>query len=614
MIKYIEYNSIGDDGQQLIIPVNNMMSMTKTASNYSQEIMDYITGMTRRSDRYYVVVNALGSYEVWGANRNGDAFPESGLIHKSLRTDMGTVNDYGYKTFEYYAKFFKHHCNKNPKMNFGEVLYSYWNPILHRVELIVAIDTVTGADIIEELENGDNVGVSMGAKVKFDRCSVCQHKSTTRKEYCKHLALHMGEIVTHDLSQIWSKELGVSIFPGQQVFAFNDFPKFFDLSRVFIGADRISYILGKAASLHKISSLALADAYGVTDMMVDKFAQVLKKSEIDKEVGALGPDDIDGQVNPIDQKIELKNSIDEKMKNIIVAEPAIPNEIIDSVAPTLPLSTIFSTMLGMGIQPKPQEFQRIILIKINAKPIADYLDENNQVFDYTDNSQSQNIDISQNNFSDTLGKILSGLLDQRSAHPSFLEPRLNHTIIKESGIVANDFTVEKKYTINKKLSLLAGIAALYTGLKAKALGYTSKDVAFEFAKRPWLKSIIGGGILYLLLNRLNQEKLSDTLVPASNYSDVLQNTNFSGKLIKQASKENNIITEGMILGAIVLPGAYIYNSYNQDTSYIIKTSKFIKNGLIKASSYINKNNFLNKTLVINEQKEYDLKEKLLKLK
>lgn len=614
MIKYIEYNSIGDDGQQLIIPVNSMMSMTKTASNYSQEIMDYIINMTRRQDRYYVVVNALGSYEVWGANRNGDAFPESGLIHKSLRTDMGTVNDYGYKTFEYYAKFFKHHVNKDPKRSFGEVLYSYWNPVLHRVELIVAIDTITGADIIEELENGDNVGVSMGAKVKFDRCSICQHKSTTRKEYCKHLALHLGEIVTYDLSKIWSKELSVNIFPGQQVFAFNDFPKFFDLSRVFIGADRISYILGKAASLHKISSLALADAYGVTDMMVDKFAQVLKKSEIDKEVGALGPDDIDGQVNPIDQKIELKNSIDEKMKSAIVAEPAIPNEIIDSIAPTLPLSTIFSTMLGMGIQPKPQEFQRIILIKINAKPVADYLDENNQVFDYTDNSKSQNIDISQNNFSDTLGRILSGLLDQRSAHPSFLEPRLNPIIVKESGIVSNDLTEEKKYTINKKLSLLAGIAALYTGLKAKALGYTAKDVAFEFSRRPWLKSIIGGGILYLLLNRLNQEKLSETLVPASNYSDVLQNTNFSGKLTKQASKENNIITEGMVLGTIVLPGAYIYNSYNQDTSYIIKTSKFIRNSLIKASSYINKNNFLNKTLVINEQKEYDLKEKLLKLK
>jgi len=588
--------------------------MTKVASSYAQDIMNYIAHMQRRPDRYYVVINALGSYEVWGANRNGDAFPEAGLTHKSLRTDMGTVNDYGYKTFEYYAKFYKHHVNKDPKRSFGEILYSYWNPILHRVELIVAIDVVTGADVIEDLENGINVAVSMGAKVKFDRCCICQHKSSTRKEYCIHLANHMGDIVTKELADKWTKELGIIIIPGQQVFAFNDFPRFFDLSKVFIGADRTSYALGKAASLNKISSLALADAYGITDILVDKYAQVSKEGEIDKEIGALGPNDIDGRVLSTEQDVALKNTIDNKVKEAIVAEPSIPNNIIDSAAQSLPLGTILSTMLGMGIQPKPQEFQRIVLIKINAKPVADYLDDTSQVFDYKDDSQVQDVDISQNNFSDTLGKIFSGLMPERSAYPEFLEPRLNGAIVKQGGFIEDVQAQDKQYTINKNMGILAGIAALYAGLKMKALGMTSKDLALAFASKPWLRAIVGGGVLYTILNKMNQANAPITNIPASQYSNVLQNTNFSGRLIKQASQGNKGLTERMAIGAVVFPGAYIYNSYGQSSSHIVKTAKWQKDYLLKTASHNAGSKFLQKNLVIDDETTYHLKEKLSKLK
>ena len=53
---------------------------------------------------------------------------------------MGSLNDYGYKTFEYYAYLFKHHVNKDPKKSFGEIIFSHWNPAIQRVELIVAIN------------------------------------------------------------------------------------------------------------------------------------------------------------------------------------------------------------------------------------------------------------------------------------------------------------------------------------------------------------------------------------------------------------------------------------------------------------------------------------------
>ncbi len=84
MIKYVEYEAFDEHGQH-IIPINSMYDMNKTASSYSPELMKIIVNMKRRPDRYYVVINALGSHEVWGSNRNGDGFPESGLIHKSLQ-------------------------------------------------------------------------------------------------------------------------------------------------------------------------------------------------------------------------------------------------------------------------------------------------------------------------------------------------------------------------------------------------------------------------------------------------------------------------------------------------------------------------------------------------
>ena len=95
MIKYIEYDSIDETGKH-IIPVNNLYHMNKTAAGgYSPELMKIILNMKRDPALYYVVVNALGSHEIWGSNRNGDGFPAAGLSHKSLRTDMGTQNDYG---------------------------------------------------------------------------------------------------------------------------------------------------------------------------------------------------------------------------------------------------------------------------------------------------------------------------------------------------------------------------------------------------------------------------------------------------------------------------------------------------------------------------------------
>ena len=579
MIKYVEYDAFDEHGQH-IISVNDLYHMNKMASgSYSPELMKVILNMKRRDDRYYVVINALGSGEVWGCNRNGDFFPESGLTHKSLRTDMGTINEYGYKTFEYLGRLYKHHCNKDPDKSFGDIIFSHWNPIIHRVELIVAININNGKDIIEALDKGEQVSVSMGCRVRYDRCVICDNKASTRGQYCKHLKNYMGQIVDKNLADQWSKETGKRILPGSQVFAFNDFPKFFDISRVYIGADRTSYILGKAASKNHIQySVDIADTLGVTDDMIDKLAMVRKKGEIDKEIsGALGPTDIDkpsndndGIITNISEMDAVRKSLDEKINNTIVAEPQLPTSLLNSMSSALPLETIFSTMFGLGIHPKPVEVQRIVLVRLGEKNLADDLEDSGTIFDTKDNSDPIPIDISDSNFSDTLGRTLMPFLNNRSCFPSMLGPRIQTVIIKTAEQLPWNETEKKEMKVNPALTtILGGLAALYAGLKLKAMGYGPADLISIFNK-PWLRTLISGSIMWKIYNEINkQQNKKDYLPPAYEYANGLPNTKFSGHIIKEAAGKNigGSLGYGLLGGGLILPAAYISNSWNQKSMY-----------------------------------------------
>jgi hypothetical protein len=565
MIKYVEFESINETGLH-ITPINSLYELNKTAAGtYSPELMKVILNMKRQPKRYYAVVNALGSYEYWGCNRNGDAFPESGLKHVSLRTDMGTPNDYGYKTFEYYAKFYLHHVNKNPDRSFGEVIFSHWNSSLHRVELIVAIDTEKAKDIVDALESNTPVMVSMGCRVKYDRCNICDNKAKTREQYCIHLKNHMREVIDASTALKWSRELNRIIKPGIQVCAINDYPRFFDISRVYIGADRTSYILGKAASKGlTILSADIAESFGIKDDDVEKFAMTKKRADIDKEVGSLGPTDMDGSVEKANEISVIRKSIDERMRNTIAAEPELPMDLLDSTAGTIPVANILSTMLGLGIHPTPHEFQRIILIRIGEKPLADRFDENGIVFNSDEDIRPENVDVDSRHFLDVLGKYFLPYLEKRSSFPSFLIPRLTKTASEASDALAI-MGYKPSQPAESIAPILTGLAALYAGLKMKAMGYTAKDLADEFITRPWLRQLVGGGVLYTIFNNINKQPVgaNDILMrPAYDYAGILRDTNFSGH-IKQANMAANVLGTAAIGGAIGYPLAHVVNSYNQ---------------------------------------------------
>lgn len=575
MIKYFEIDRFSEYGSN-IVPAHSNQSLTKLASpGFSPEIERIILSMKRVPEFYYVLMNACGSDSYWSQNRNGDFYPESGLSHLSLRSDMGTEQDYGYKTMEYYGKLYKNHVNKNPKNSFGEVIFSSYNWPLHRMELIVGINKFTGKDIIDSLENDGDVSVSIGCKVKFDVCSICGNMASTKDAYCNHIKNYLRALVTDDMAQKWSRETGRKILPGTLVGTINPYPRFFDISRVYVGADRTAKILTHVASVQPtVSGVDLGEVYGagVTDDMIDKLALLKKKSDIDKQVGGDALSKPQGDIVAIKKSDMLRKAIDAKVENSINSEPMIPNETLDSIATNYPLQNILSTIMGLGITPKPRELQRIILIKIERPDIANYLDDHNMCFNNQEIEQNPiDLKLSDERFNDYIAKALENYIKPRSCFPSFLEERCMMNKQASEGI---DKTLMPTPTIDwpKTLTALGIIGSIYAGLKLSARGKSPADIAKLFIEKPYLRNIIGGGVILTLMNKMigNSQHLDPYISrPASEYPDTLRDPEFTGHVQKYAS-----LGIGNVTSSIALPSSYLVNSYNQKSYSVPSTHLF----------------------------------------
>lgn len=235
---------------------------------------------------------AMGDDELYGGNRNGDAFKkEAGWIEAVEPRDPAVTrllincgNKERHHTFEKYAHVFLHHKNKDPSKSHGNVIKSAHVEPVSRVELMieVPINEVWEGDI-QKLASGQvGPAFSMSCKVPFDVCSYCLHKAASRKFYCDHLKYQMTQI---------TKE-------GHQIRAINDWMTYFDISKVGVGADRIAFGLMKAAELggdHVLSGSEIADElmlfppvgtdpFSLDSAYARKIAALRKLSEMEKQI------------------------------------------------------------------------------------------------------------------------------------------------------------------------------------------------------------------------------------------------------------------------------------------------------------------------------------------
>jgi hypothetical protein len=459
-------------------------SMNKSAAPMLPQVQSYLEKLQPSPTKIYVLVNALGAGEYWGSNINGDWFPEASLIHE------GPV--YGYETF-YQAYPYKHHVNKDPSKSFGKVVLSCWNDAMKRVELIVEIDREKarqfGAeDVCDRLDKGMFPDVSMGCKVPYDLCSKCLdwekyrkaqstfdpsrhrtvgaavlefHKrnpirglSVTRNDYCVHLKTMLNKILED----------------GTKIYAINDYPRFFDISFVFIGADKTAKVMAKLAFADMGN--VVVPAWMVAEQMGYRQPDVYKGFEKVAETDAPGPppgpperSNMEPERTPENERAlvdlfqahrpevtpagiamgldkvraKLREKKAAQLKGAEIIKDVVPSQFAGKVLPARPdiptdildelgkgsLSEALSTPTTMGMILKPREFQRITIIRMGKKPLADELDRDGLTFPPVEESD-RSIPMGSGHFSSVLKRLLLPLMEDRS----LLEPVARRRVVR----------------------------------------------------------------------------------------------------------------------------------------------------------------------------------------
>lgn len=439
MIKYTSFD-LKDSGG---IYIDFNTSLIKTAE-YSPELQEKLNKLQKLPDKNYVLVNAMGSGEYWGSNRNGDYFPDQAL------------KDY-YLTFEQLANAFKHHVNKDPNLGMGKVPVAVFNSNMHRVELILELDRQRAEDVLHRIEAGEYPAVSMGCKVPYDTCSICGHKSKTLDQYCDHLKYQMNSILPD----------------GRKVYAINDHDiKFFDISFVRIPADRTAGVLAKLAHADTriIPSAEIA-------IEVLKAANI-KESAINKI--------IDGQVENMnsDPKLLIRDS-----------QAPIPMEQLDKDFKQYSLLDMLSTMLGLRIAPSKTDFQKIVLSKLG---IAKNYSTNADLMDLTEEPFIPE-GLSLNNFKDEIAEKMAEWVPSMSLTKPHIMRRV---LLKRAGLFNPNPAVTSEMpntSIKNPVVPLLGMGALYIGYNSLMndlglAGNMEAQTKFEqfLMGKPWLIPIILG--------------------------------------------------------------------------------------------------------------------------
>lgn len=486
IVKVCQFISRPEKGEKLvqvfqpgeIEKAASFFGMGKPSAPLLPEVEQYLCAIKKDPNKIHVLVNALGAGEYWASNINGDYFPERSLIHKG--------QDYGYETF-YQAFPYKHHVNKDPAKSFGRVELAVWNDQMKRVELVVVIDRnlaqrLAAQDVVDKIDQGMFPDVSMGAKVPYDTCSVCLdrskyteaqttfdpgiHKSVGAAvlEFHKRTPIRGLSVTRHDYCEHLKGMLNKILPDGRKVYAINDYPKFFDISFVFIGADKTAKVMAKLASAGTTPSWQVAEQMGYTEQPAvektfDKVASAIpyipktsavkaafqrKAAEIEKDVPA---SQFGGKALPIEAD-----------------RPDLPDSVLDSLGGAPSLSEALSTPTTMGIALKPREFQRITIIHLGRRPLADQLDEQGSVFGPTEDCD-ESVPMGPEHFSTALKSLLLPHMEGRSC----IEPVVKRKIVKIVVTNAPDTLEPEPKIASKADPFLRKIAAAYNGYLSRVV-------------------------------------------------------------------------------------------------------------------------------------------------
>jgi hypothetical protein len=349
---------------------------TKTAAAMP-EVQAFLSRLKPEQAYTYALVNAMGYSEYYGTNSNADWYgycPElnfNGLLHawpdigQNLETDRMKGRDwpYGYPCF-YGASVYAHHKNTDPvQLGFGDVVYAYANPIMKRIELVMRIHNEEARkkghlNIVERIHAGERCDVSMGAKIPWDACSKCTDWEAVQRAWklfdpMRHK--HWGMAVLEEHKKRPIRGIAVTaveycpclrsqknqVMPdGRKVFMYNIFPRFFDISCVFIGADRTARVMWHMAPSFRDDAPIPqpTDGLRAARMTLEHFLSLgkvaSKRAELEKEI----PDGV------IEKVLSDSDSAPEVRFDLAHQDP----------------KRLLSSAAALGILLSPREFDRLL--------------------------------------------------------------------------------------------------------------------------------------------------------------------------------------------------------------------------------------------------------------
>jgi len=525
----------------------------------------------------YVLVNALAAGEFFGSNINADYFPWNALAHEG--------DDYGYKTF-LKAHAFSHHKNKDPDRAFGIPIASFLNPRMKRVELIIKLDRekakVEGADgIINRIDAGEFPDVSMGCKVPFDICSICGNHSKTKDDYCKCMRPDPED----------REKLGPNkILPdGRKVCVHNTLPRFFDISFVFIGADKTAKVMAKLASVNgllvPVGTVLSADAgfkfyegigmqkvaFKNEDIVSGGLADKKKASDFDPKALKKGTkvetehttskalakeiasDHLSEDSKYYDklQKMEKEGShkkLSEILKDIPAGsfsmkrlpgmtkkEPTISKKKLEKMS-AHPLSAVLGATSAMGFVLKPEEFQHLVLTKMGESDLADRLSLSNEVFRKVASIHHTDVDFTQEAISDTL-PLLQDLVKERTAFGDSFALRSVSSGGELKKALPTPSPVEH--------SLLDKISAAYNGYRRSLMMKMSQATEMVQSDPKLREAVLGDGLVNMF-----SKTASRTSVVTHDSVAYLMGAHFSG---------NSLLSNTAVVDAIAASNKNLLN-------------------------------------------------------
>lgn len=387
--------------------VRSSSGLIKTASDeqFHPRIKKYLCETSFTNNDIVLVVVPLGSYETWDSNVNGDAFERCWLEPENP--------DWGHRSFENHARAYQHHQNKVPDRGFGTVPVSAYDPLMNRVEAVFRIDRAkankVGAGWVpDKLDSGKMIDLSMGARVKYDVCSICKHEARSTSEYCGHLRNQMNQILPD----------------GRLICAYNPKPRFFDLSFVYVRAAK------EAAILQKFAQAGFHIGRGDSQSMT----QLLSSYDPDsgwKKVAATSSNPKLAGVKLAELEKRFPAVFSKIVRPLYKTEEPIPDQKLQGLS-TFPFPEILASTAARGIVLRPREFQYLFLRRNGEGDMADKLHSRRVVFQCAPGRDSAENSgryiLSPDHIRDRILQLLSDMVPKRSVLQPFISKRIVVTI------------------------------------------------------------------------------------------------------------------------------------------------------------------------------------------